>query len=65
MKFICIFISFFLVSCASVDKTPLETISYKDYSSLTNKTELSNLSLSAKITLFIEKKGLQGNLFGL
>ena len=62
MKFICIFISFFLVSCASVDKTPLETISYKDYSSLTNKTELSNLSLSAKITLFIEKKGFTGKL---
>ena len=62
MKFICIFISFFLVSCASVDTTEPKIISYKDYSSQTNTADLSNISLSAKITLFIEKKGFTGKL---
>ncbi len=62
MKFICIFISFFLVSCASVDKTQPKIISYKDYSSQTNTADFSNISLSAKITLFIEKKGFTGKL---
>jgi len=62
MKFICIFISFFLVSCASVDKTKPKVISYKDYSSHTNPIDLKNLYLSAKITLFIEKKGFTGKL---
>ena len=62
MKFICILISFFLVSCASVDKTQPEIISYKDYSSQTNINNFANLSLSAKITLFVEKKGFTGKL---
>tara|TARA_B100000767_G_scaffold1626_1_gene1633 strand:- start:550 stop:1107 length:558 start_codon:yes stop_codon:yes gene_type:complete len=62
MKFICILISFFLVSCASVDKNQPEIISYKDYSSQTNINDFANLSLSAKITLFVEKKGFTGKL---
>ena len=36
MKFICILISFFLVSCASIDKTQPEIVSYKDYSNQNN-----------------------------
>ena len=62
MKFICILISFFLVSCASVDKPQPKIISYKDYSSQTNTANFSNISLSAKMTLFIEKKGFTGKL---
>ncbi len=62
MKFICILISFFLVSCASVDKTRPEEISYKDYSSQNNINDFINLALSAKITLFVGKKGFTGKL---
>jgi outer membrane biogenesis lipoprotein LolB len=62
MKFICILISFFLASCASVDKTQPEIISYKDYSSQSNINDFANLSFSAKITLFVEKKGFTGKL---
>jgi len=62
MKFICILISFLLVSCASVDKTQPEVISYKDYSSQKNINDFFNLALSAKITLFVEKKGFTGKL---
>ena len=62
MKFICIFIYFFLVSCSSIDKNRPEVISYQGYASETNITDIANLSLSAKITLFIEKKGFTGKL---
>ena len=62
MKFICILISFLLVSCASINKTQPEIISYKDYSKQTNINNFANLSLSAKITLFVEKKGFTGKL---
>jgi len=62
MKFICIFISFFLVSCASVDKNQPEQVLYKDYSKQTNVNNSQNFQLSAKITLFIEKKGFTGRL---
>ena len=62
MKFICILIFCFLVSCASVDKNQPVVISYKDYSSQTNINDFNDLSFSAKITLFVEKKGFTGKL---
>ena len=62
MKFICILISFFLVSCASIDKTQPEIVSYKDYSNQNNINDFINLAFSAKITLFVEKKGFTGKL---
>ena len=62
MKFICILISFFLVSCASVDKTQPEIVPYKDYSNQNNINDFVNLAFSAKITLFVEKKGFTGKL---
>ena len=62
MKFICILISFFLVSCASIDKTQPEIVSYKDYSNQNNVNDFVNLAFSAKITLFVEKKGFTGKI---
>ena len=62
MKFICILIFCFLVSCASVDKNQPVVISYKDYSSQTNINDFNDLSFSAKITLFVEKRGFTGKL---
>ena len=62
MKFICILISFFLVSCASIDKTQPEIVSYKDYSNQNNVNDFVSLAFSAKITLFVEKKGFTGKL---
>ena len=62
MKFICILISFFLVSCASIDKTQPEIVSFKDYSNQNNVNDSINLAFSAKITLFVEKKGFTGKL---
>lgn len=62
MKFICIVISFLFIGCASLDNTQTERITYKEYESQINKEKFSNLSLSAKITLFIEKKGFTGKL---
>ena len=62
MKFICILISFLLVSCASIDKTQPEIVSYKDYSNQNNINDSVNLAFSAKITLFVEKKGFTGKL---
>jgi outer membrane biogenesis lipoprotein LolB len=62
MKFICILISFFLVSCASIDKNQSEIISYKDYSNQNNINDFVKLAFSAKITLFVEKKGFTGKI---
>ena len=62
MKFICILISLFLVSCASIDKTQPEIVSFKDYSNQNNINDIINLAFSAKITLFVEKKGFTGKL---
>ena len=62
MKFICILMSLFLVSCASIDKTQPEIVSYKDYSNQNNINDIINLAFSAKITLFVEKKGFTGKL---
>ena len=62
MKFICILMSFFLVSCVSIDKTQPEIVSYKDYSNQNNINDSVNLAFSAKITLFVEKKGFTGKL---
>ena len=62
MKFICILISFLMVSCASIDKTQPEIVSYKDYSNQYNLNYFVNLTFSAKITLFVEKKGFTGKV---
>ena len=62
MKFICILISFLLVSCASIDKTQPEIVSYKDYSNQNNINDFVKLAFSAKITLFVEKKGFTGKI---
>ena len=62
MKFICILISFLLLSCASIDKTQPEIVSYKDYSNQYIINDFVSLTFSAKITLFVEKKGFTGKL---
>ena len=54
--------SFFLVSCASIDQTQPEIVSYKNYLSQNNINDFINLAFSAKITLFVEKKGFTGKL---
>lgn len=64
MKFICILLSFFMIGCVSIDKPRTEIISYDEYSTQ-NYDNFNKLSLSAKITLFIEKKGFSGKLIWL
>ncbi len=64
MKFICILLSFFMIGCVSIDKPRTEMISYDEYSTQ-NYDNFNKLSLSAKITLFIEKKGFSGKLIWL
>lgn len=64
MKFICILLSFFFVGCASIDKPRTEIISYDEYSTQ-DYDNFNKLSLSAKITLFVEKKGFSGKLIWL
>tara|TARA_B100000035_G_scaffold289455_1_gene275868 strand:- start:303 stop:860 length:558 start_codon:yes stop_codon:yes gene_type:complete len=64
MKFICILLSFFFVGCASIDKPESEILSYDEYSSQ-DYDNFNKLSLSAKITLFVEKKGFSGKIFWL